>query len=137
MNRQYSRWEAIPEKTERDNFSTSIYAEGWKGLLIARCDQNGERPWLADLIVSAPKLKSELDFAKESAAAWEKNCKDAYAAQERADKELDAIKAKFSPENVALIKGCLDSLGVALSEHSHKWTEGERAIYEQAMELLK
>ena len=31
-----------------------------------------------------------------------------------------------------LIQGALDSLGVALSEHRHQWTAGEREIYEQA-----
>lgn len=35
-----------------------------------------------------------------------------------------------------LVLGALDSLGVALSEARHKWTEGERAIYEQAVTLL-
>src|SRR5688500_12121319 len=38
------------------------------------------------------RLRAELSFAKEGAAAWEKNCKDAYAAQERADKELDHLR---------------------------------------------
>lgn len=40
-------------------------------------------------------------------------------------------------EEGALILGALDSLGVALSEHGHLWTEGERAIYEQAVTILE
>lgn len=35
-----------------------------------------------------------------------------------------------------LIQGALDSLGVALTEHHHKWTDGERAIYEEATRLV-
>lgn len=36
-----------------------------------------------------------------------------------------------------LVLGALDSLGVALAEHGHEWTDGERTIYEQAITLLK
>lgn len=42
----------------------------------------------------------------------------------------------LTPEDVALILGALDSLGAALSDHDHQWTDGERAIYEQACWLL-
>ena len=38
--------------------------------------------------------------------------------------------------NVGLIVGALDSLGVALAEHGHEWTDGERAIYEEAVKTL-
>lgn len=40
-------------------------------------------------------------------------------------------------ENLNLILGALDSLGVALAEHDHQWTEGERAIYEKAVEIVQ
>lgn len=36
-----------------------------------------------------------------------------------------------------LIIGALDSLGVALANNGHTWTEGERSIYEQAIELAQ
>lgn len=39
-------------------------------------------------------------------------------------------------QDAQLIIGALDSLGVALTDHGHVWTEGEQAIYERAMELL-
>lgn len=35
-----------------------------------------------------------------------------------------------------LILGALDTLAVALTNHDHTFSEGERAIYEQARELL-
>ena len=35
-----------------------------------------------------------------------------------------------------LITGALDSLGVALADHGHEWTEGERCIYEAAVECV-
>jgi hypothetical protein len=41
----------------------------------------------------------------------------------------------LSPEDVSLIVGALDTLGLALG-NEHIWTEGERAIYETAISLL-
>lgn len=38
-------------------------------------------------------------------------------------------------EDLDLIRGALDSLGVSLSAHNHEWTVGEREIYEQAIML--
>lgn len=35
------------------------------------------------------------------------------------------------------ILGALDTLGVALMEHGHAWTDGEREIYEQAVAAVK
>lgn len=35
-----------------------------------------------------------------------------------------------------IILGALDSLASALADHAHTWTDGERAIYEQACRLL-
>lgn len=43
-------WEAIDEEGS-DNFATSIYEEGYKGLLVARCNQNGNYPWQAAAIL--------------------------------------------------------------------------------------
>ncbi len=40
-------------------------------------------------------------------------------------------------ENTELVIGALDSLGLALADHNHQWTEGERAIYEKAIEVLQ
>lgn len=37
---------------------------------------------------------------------------------------------------MGIIIGALDSLGTALSEHGHEWTDGERAIYEEAMRIV-
>lgn len=39
-------------------------------------------------------------------------------------------------ENSGLLVGALDSLAIALSEHGHNWTAGERAIYEEAIRAL-
>ena len=39
-------------------------------------------------------------------------------------------------EDKDLVMGALDSLGVALAEHEHEWTEGEKEIYEQAVKLV-
>lgn len=39
-------------------------------------------------------------------------------------------------EEITLVVGALDSLGVILAEKGHEWTEGERAIYEEAIKIL-
>lgn len=35
-----------------------------------------------------------------------------------------------------IILGAIDSLGMALVAHNHKWSTGERAIYEEATKVL-
>jgi len=47
---------------------------------------------------------------------------------------LDAERS--NTDDLQLVLGALDSLGVALADHSHQWTEGERAIYEKAVEIV-
>lgn len=42
----------------------------------------------------------------------------------------------LAEEDAQLILGALDTLGTALTKHDHEWTDGERTIYEQAVELL-
>lgn len=44
------KWYAVDE-VGNDNFATSIYETGDKGLLIARCNQNGQYPWQAKAII--------------------------------------------------------------------------------------
>ena len=42
----------------------------------------------------------------------------------------------LTDEDRDLIAGALDGLAVALSTHDHEWTEGERAIYEEALRVI-
>lgn len=35
-----------------------------------------------------------------------------------------------------LVLGAVDSLALALTDHGHSWTDGERAIYELAIDKL-
>jgi hypothetical protein len=42
----------------------------------------------------------------------------------------------FEKEECELILGALDTLASQLSDYNHTWTEGERAIYEEALKLL-
>ncbi len=44
-------WIAVDEKTENDNFTTSVYEDDYKGLLVCRCNQNGQYPWQAHAII--------------------------------------------------------------------------------------
>lgn len=39
-------------------------------------------------------------------------------------------------DDVSLVIGALNSLGTALADHRHQWTDGERCIYELATEIL-
>jgi len=65
------------EREEDDsNFWHSIYSEGFKGLLVARCDQNGKHAADAHLIAAAPELYDALEaLAREahdiSSDTWE------------------------------------------------------------------
>ncbi len=43
----------------------------------------------------------------------------------------------INEEDRQLILGALDSLGVALTNHGHEWSEGERTIYEMAVECVR
>ena len=43
---------------------------------------------------------------------------------------------KVSESDRQIVLGALDSLGVALADHDHEWTVGERTIYEEAVKLL-
>lgn len=40
-------------------------------------------------------------------------------------------------EDRQLVLGAIDTLANALADHQHKWSTGERAIYEEAVEALK
>jgi hypothetical protein len=60
---------------------------------------------------------------------------------------LLAITAAFAGDGQAFtilteeqrqaVLGALDSLGTVLANYGHTWTAGERAVYEQAIEVLK
>mgnify|MGYP003579290046 CR=1 FL=1 len=52
-------WIAAEERTEGDNFHTSIYENDYKGFLIARCNQNGRYPEHVALILAAGERKAE------------------------------------------------------------------------------
>lgn len=43
---------------------------------------------------------------------------------------------KLDPIDAGVVLGAIDTLGVLLAGYDHEWSEGERAIYERATELL-
>ena len=43
----------------------------------------------------------------------------------------------MNPDDIRMCLGALDTLGVALSQHRHRWTAGERAIFEDAVNCLR
>lgn len=42
----------------------------------------------------------------------------------------------INDDNAHLIAGALDTLASKLADYGHTWTEGERAIYEEALVIL-
>jgi hypothetical protein len=46
------KWISVDE-VGNDNFATSIYENDYKGLLVARCNQNGQYPEQAAMIIRA------------------------------------------------------------------------------------
>jgi hypothetical protein len=43
----------------------------------------------------------------------------------------------ITDDEANLIIGALNTLGVALADHGHTWTDGERAIYEESIFILQ
>jgi hypothetical protein len=43
----------------------------------------------------------------------------------------------INEEDRQLILGALDTLGTKLADYGHEWSEGERAIYEMAVECVR
>lgn len=62
------RWYAIDEKAN-DNFATSIYEAGDKGVLVARCNQNGSYPWQGPAIIRGLEANKRLLETNALAAA--------------------------------------------------------------------
>lgn len=50
--------------------------------------------------------------------------------------ERDVQLRMLTEETRSFLVGALDTLGTALATHNHTWTDGERAIYEEAQKLL-
>lgn len=63
-----SPWYAVDE-VGNDNFATSIYEQGHKGLLVARCNQNGQYPWQAQAIIRGLERNKSRDAALATAAS--------------------------------------------------------------------
>lgn len=55
---------------------------------------------------------------------------------ERSEPEARYRVASHALFDFLLIQGALDSLGVALADHHHQWSEGEREIYEQSVIII-
>jgi hypothetical protein len=55
------KWIAVDE-VGNDNFATSIYENDYHGLLIARCNQNGQYPWQAAAIICGLEQNKLGDF---------------------------------------------------------------------------
>jgi hypothetical protein len=51
------------------------------------------------------------------------------------DEIKELMGNKMTEGDCQIVIGALDSLGVALADKKHQWTEGERAIYEKAIEI--
>lgn len=63
------QFHAVNEHTENDNFHTSIYEKDHKGLLIARCNQNGNYPWQVEALLRGLNSKrSAADLIDQQAA---------------------------------------------------------------------
>lgn len=61
-------WEAVDERTDNDNFWTSIYQKDHKGLLVCRCNQNGCYPEQDAQIIAAHNTRPA-DTSQTSALA--------------------------------------------------------------------
>lgn len=55
------KWTAVDE-VGNDNFATSIYENDYKGLLVARCNQNGQYPEQAAAIIRALEFSNVISL---------------------------------------------------------------------------
>jgi hypothetical protein len=107
-----------------------------------------ERDRLLDWKASAMAVEREWDpqaIAKMLGARLGQSCRAVVAERVPQLMRVNARQAEMIREDHArfsqhaqeryLILGALDTLGTALADHSHVWTEGERTIYEQACAL--
>lgn len=50
---------------------------------------------------------------------------------------LELPAREMTGDERKLVLGALDSLAVALADHGHTWSDGERAIYEQSVAIVR
>ena len=50
---------------------------------------------------------------------------------------LELPAREMTDDDRKLVLGALDSLAVALADHGHKWSDGERTIYDQAVAIVR
>jgi hypothetical protein len=71
-----------------------------------------------------------------AAVAYERQLRPAWDKINQLKDEIKELKGnKMTEGDCQIVIGALDSLGVALTDKKHQWTEGERAIYEKAIEI--
>jgi hypothetical protein len=74
--------------------------------------------------------------AHNAALAYERQLRPAWDKINQLKDEIKELKSnKMTEGDCRIVIGALDSLGVALADKKHQWTEGERAIYEKAIEI--
>jgi hypothetical protein len=74
--------------------------------------------------------------AHNAAIAYERQLRPAWDKINQLKDEIKELKGnKMTEGDCQIVVGALDSLGVALADKKHQWTEGERAIYEKAIEI--
>jgi hypothetical protein len=75
--------------------------------------------------------------AHNAAVAYERQLRPAWDKINQLKDEIKELKGnKMTEGDCQIVIGALDSLGVALTDKKHQWTEGERAIYEKAIEIV-
>jgi hypothetical protein len=71
-----------------------------------------------------------------AAVAYERQLRPAWDKINQLKDEIKELMGnKMTEGDCQIVIGALDSLGVALADKKHQWTEGERAIYEKAIEI--
>jgi len=87
-------FEAVHELTENDNFHTSIYESDYKGLLIARCNQNGKYPHQAMAILNGLNGKQA---SAELVAQYASRISQQDAELERVKREVEEAREALKP----------------------------------------
>lgn len=139
---------AVDERTDRDNFHTSIYERDYDGLLIARCNQNGAYPWQARALLAGlngVKEAAELLTAEREAASQYRHT--AIGLQLERDQATAArVKAEARAERMWCLACCTVSrddtcdctkAGTAHLRRAVNYADAQRARAEKAEAELR
>jgi len=125
------RWYAVDE-VGNDNFATSIYEAGDKGLLVARCNQNGQYPWQAPSIIRGLAANKTVRNEPQTASRYDVIEECAIIADDHTPaKHEGTLAAHVTGRSIA---AAIRSLKTAIEPHASRTTQRAAAMTERLIQ---